>query len=513
MHCKTKLCLRKNTLKILQIFRRVKTTTVILGKMKYFKLFSNPIFLTASSFTLPIFFLLFSVTNLKNQTIDFSKAEVLGINQIREQYQKEFASLNESSVQSEQIFSLFFNQIDAIADSSNLILDPELETIHLVLLFASEIPKQIFFVAKQKRDSIDSFNRESRLRLTKANKYILSGVYNKDPSIKASLEILNANHNPEFLNLRPHQQIKYLLTFGLAALELTNLIIESRIQREIRIRNTTLLASVLLWLTGILLAVVVSNRNYKLERKNALAEESIMRNSKLAEMGLVLAKVAHEINNPLSVIAGKIGVLKRLLDSNSLDIDSVKKSTIVIDRASHKISRIVLGLKNNSRNSDSDDLTVTNLKSIFDDIEVFYHPKIESLGITLTLPADSDLSSTLIQCRPSEIGQVFLNLISNSADAIESQEEKWIKVSLTSTQNKIILSFIDSGKGIPKAIAEKLMVPFFTTKGLGKGTGLGLSICKKIIETHGGQLALAEGKSNTTFEITLPIETSTEIAA
>ena len=103
-----------------------------------------------------------------------------------------------------------------------------------------------------------------------------------------------------------------------------------------------------------------------------------------------------------------------------------------------------------------------------------------------------------------QISQVLLNLFNNSFDAIENSDTKWIKHEVVYLENFARLEISDSGSGIQKALADKIMQPFFTTKPIGKGTGLGLSISRSIIEEHGGKFFLDETCPNTKFIIELP---------
>ena len=107
---------------------------------------------------------------------------------------------------------------------------------------------------------------------------------------------------------------------------------------------------------------------------------------------------------------------------------------------------------------------------------------------------------------PTQLSQVLFNLINNSFYAVESYPEKWVEVEVRILgMHDLIISVTDSGTGIEKEIADKIMKPFFTTKTPGKGTGLGLSISKDIIESHGGELSIDHTCSNTRFVIKLPL--------
>ena len=111
----------------------------------------------------------------------------------------------------------------------------------------------------------------------------------------------------------------------------------------------------------------------------------------------------------------------------------------------------------------------------------------------------------LINCCPSELNQVFLNLLINAAQAIKETGDITVETSVK--KNNVIIKITDSGMGIPKENIDKIFDPFFTTKDVGKGTGLGLSVSHGIIEKHKGTISVTSkpGKG-TSFTISLPIE-------
>jgi signal transduction histidine kinase len=109
-----------------------------------------------------------------------------------------------------------------------------------------------------------------------------------------------------------------------------------------------------------------------------------------------------------------------------------------------------------------------------------------------------------IECRPTEISQILLNLLNNAFDAVFSLSEKWVELQVEELPDEIRIQVTDSGSGISKGIREKLMQPFFTTKEPGKGTGLGLSISNRIALKHHGKIYLDESCKNTRFVLVLP---------
>jgi C4-dicarboxylate-specific signal transduction histidine kinase len=97
-----------------------------------------------------------------------------------------------------------------------------------------------------------------------------------------------------------------------------------------------------------------------------------------------------------------------------------------------------------------------------------------------------------------------MNLLSNAHDAVETLSDRWIDVSVTESEQCVRITVTDSGAGIPHAIRERMLQPFFTTKEVGKGTGLGLSICKGIIDDHHGRLEYDTDSRHTRFVVELP---------
>ncbi len=215
---------------------------------------------------------------------------------------------------------------------------------------------------------------------------------------------------------------------------------------------------------------------------------------KLATLGEMFAGIIHDINNPLMMIgANAKRIKKRTTD------EEIHELLSKIDMSANKINKIVHGIKVFVRQDNKEVHVSENLGAIIDDALVICEHKLKENRVAVRL--DQKLHTTSIDCNFTQIFQVFVNLISNSVDAIETVQDKWIEISVVDNidKNKIQILFQDSGCGIPVNMHEKIFQAFYTTKARGIGSGLGLSLCKNILEAHGGSLLIDQSKHNTSF--------------
>ena len=171
-----------------------------------------------------------------------------------------------------------------------------------------------------------------------------------------------------------------------------------------------------------------------------------------------------------------------------------------------RISKIIKSLKMFSRDDSKDTYEFISLKDLLLESIFFAQPRLENQNIKLTYNIPENL---YFRAQKISLSQVFINLIHNASDAIEQLDEKWIHIEgyILSDLNLLRIKIIDSGTGLPKELAEKMMTPFFTTKKAGKGTGLGLSVCLGIIRDHNGLLYIDYDATHTTFIMDLPLST------
>lgn len=232
------------------------------------------------------------------------------------------------------------------------------------------------------------------------------------------------------------------------------------------------------------------------------SKAKMLTSAKMAALGEMAGGIAHEINNPLTVIQGRAFQIKQMLDAGHLEEAKVREAAESIGRTAEKIASIIRSLRSFSREGSSDPVSFVTVKKIIDETLEFCRTRFYNHGVEIEVaPMDPDLE---IECRVIEIQQVLLNLLNNAFDAVQNLPEKWIRVSAEDKGSVIEFRVIDSGSGIPAKIAAHIMKPFFTTKEMNKGTGLGLSISMEIIKSHKGELFLDDIQPNTTFVFRLP---------
>ncbi len=232
---------------------------------------------------------------------------------------------------------------------------------------------------------------------------------------------------------------------------------------------------------------------------------AIAKTSKFSELGELAGSMAHEINNPLTIIISRSSKLKNMMLKNEFDHELFLKGITQVNETSLRIAKIIRSLKTISRNADLDPMSNVNLQSVIEDAQFLCEERLKSSDINLVVDYPTNMSLE-IDARETQLTQVLINLLNNSVYAISHLEEKWIKVAITQSfkGDNLIVRVTDSGSGISPALQKKIMEPFFTTKEFGKGTGLGLSISKGIIESHSGKFYYDTGATNTTFVIEIP---------
>jgi signal transduction histidine kinase len=282
-------------------------------------------------------------------------------------------------------------------------------------------------------------------------------------------------------------------------------------------------------LMSILMSLGLAARMRDLKDENTAAIAQLVRNEKLASIGMMSAGVAHEINNPNNVIRLSIQQLTvklaearefllGLLEDDDQDMrgeissrfDAMRQQAGLVSQGSERIGDIVNSMRSNSRKDQADAVVFDPVQGLLDTltlVKVNWGRKVE-FDVLLE-------SGFEVRGQPSEMKQVFMNLLVNGCQAIEDRQKKQRshagEIALISTvvDDELHLVIQDNGCGMSESVRQRLFQPFFTTKGDERGTGLGVSICRKIVESHGGRLEVhsLEGEGSV-FTVVLPLVVS-----
>jgi signal transduction histidine kinase len=256
----------------------------------------------------------------------------------------------------------------------------------------------------------------------------------------------------------------------------------------------------------------LSYLNKELEEKVEMKTQIVLEqrkvleySSRMSSLGEMAGGIAHEINNPLMIIRTAASVMKKAVESGNTQPEKLSNYCDKIENTTDRISKIIHGLLVLSRDTSEEGHSVFTLGENITDVLDLCGEKFKSVGIDIKVNLSPDILNMKILGRRVQFSQVFLNLLHNSYDAIEELEERWIQIDGEIEDNKLYIYFMDSGKGIPQAIQDKIMDPFFTTKEIGRGTGLGLSLSMSIIKNHKGDFYIDRNSPNTKFVISIPL--------
>ena len=246
--------------------------------------------------------------------------------------------------------------------------------------------------------------------------------------------------------------------------------------------------------------------------KRLTAEQQLIQASKMATLGEMATGVAHELNQPLSVIKTSSSfIIKKVRKNETIQDEILKTMAEEIDSHVDRASKIINHMREFGRKSDVKKEPVLVNEPLEKALEIF-RQQLKLREINIVKELEKDLPPILAD--PNRLEQVFINLLINARDAIEEKSGKTDQVCVTkeiflgtSLKNGMVnVEVKDTGSGIPKPILDKIFEPFFTTKNVGKGTGLGLSISYGILQDYGGRIKVetTEGEGST-FIIQFPV--------
>ena len=246
--------------------------------------------------------------------------------------------------------------------------------------------------------------------------------------------------------------------------------------------------------------------------KRLEVEQQLIQASKMATLGEMATGIAHELNQPLSVIKTASSFSIKKIDKNELiEGEILTKIFMKIDSNVDRATKIINHMRQFARKSDSD-LEKIQVNEVLKRAFEIFSQQLKLRGIKVVWDIEKELPK--INADPSRLEQVFINLLLNARDAIEekwgpkesNQDRKKILLRTRCNRSNVICEVCDTGKGVPGNIADKIFEPFFTTKEVGKGTGLGLSISYGIIKDCGGSISVsANTPEGACFIIKFPI--------
>ena len=247
--------------------------------------------------------------------------------------------------------------------------------------------------------------------------------------------------------------------------------------------------------------VALENARLYESEKNALDElrntqRQLVISERQAAIGELSARIAHEVNNPLSIISNYLTLCRRALD----DPAKAEEHLDIARQELSRIARIVRQLLDFHR-PQKIEMVAVDIKKLVDDVLALMEIQLAEQRIDIERLADDPLP--MVKGSPEQLKQVFLNLVINARDFMPDGGR--LKVAISDAGSEVKIRFSDTGPGIPPEHLPRIFEPFFTTKSGSAGTGLGLSVCFGIVKEHGGSITAANGSGGgAAFEVTLP---------
>ena len=242
-------------------------------------------------------------------------------------------------------------------------------------------------------------------------------------------------------------------------------------------------------------------------------EQQLIQASKMGTLGEMASGVAHELNQPLSVIKTTSSwFIKKMNRNEKIDDEILFTMLSKVDTNVDRATKIINHMRQFARKSGLMLVTV-QVNDVLERAFEIFSQQLRLRGVEVAWEIEKNLP--LIMGDPDRMEQVFINLLMNARDAIE---EKWgpkahkegdkrITLRTWSEENSVFIELCDTGSGMPETISDKIFEPFFTTKEVGKGTGLGLSISYSIVKDCGGTIQIkSTSAEGTCFNLRFPIK-------
>ena len=263
--------------------------------------------------------------------------------------------------------------------------------------------------------------------------------------------------------------------------------------------------------TAFVLASGLANRLRIADLEKQEMGTQLIMAGRLAEVGEMSAGVAHEINNPLQVMKSEYTLIQEILKDaeraggspSPEDLRQILESMEEINQQIDRCKEITQGLLKFARK------TEPSIQPV--DLPSFVHKVVGmvehgALLENIRIVEKSTYGLEPVESDPSQLQQVFLNLLNNAIDALKGRENAEIRITVGKEDGYATVAVADNGCGIPPENLEKIFMPFFTTKPVGRGTGLGLSTCYGIVEKLGGKINVSSERNvGSVFTVYLPL--------
>jgi len=229
-------------------------------------------------------------------------------------------------------------------------------------------------------------------------------------------------------------------------------------------------------------------------RDMSLKDKQILQAEKMAAIGQLAAGIAHEIRNPLGIIAGSAETIQKR-DQHRIR----EEMTRYILEESRRINGLITNLLDFAKPKEPQRIPC-DLREVLEKTLLLLSPQAHTLGVEIK--KEIPPVPIWVSIDPEQMRQAFTNLGVNALEAMPHGGALTVRLK-ENAGNRILVQFSDTGKGVPKEMQSKVFDPFFTTKE--GGTGLGLSIAQRIVAQHGGEILIEEGRQGgSTFTISLP---------
>jgi len=276
---------------------------------------------------------------------------------------------------------------------------------------------------------------------------------------------------------------------------------------------------------------LVQARTEELRRANEdlkRTQSQLIHQEKMSSLGRLVAGIAHELNNPINFVYGNVDFLARYVrdllalcdiydrsdlpeetrlraeaHKNAIEYDFLRRDLEKLIRSiragAERTASIVRDLKSFSH-AGTGDFQPTDIVAGLETTLNLIHPLLKN---RITVHRDYE-ELPKVDCQAAHLNQVFMNILTNAAQAIQGEGEIWITA--RHVGERVRISVRDSGPGIPPEVLPKIFEPFFTTKDVGVGTGLGLAISLGIVKAHGGTIEVESTPGcGATFTVELPV--------